>query len=343
MSMYTSDLLRSGFFILAVAGILWALKEKKLQAVVATVLVGTLMVADLYLIDRNYVNKEDFVNAREVDTPFQPTQADSQILQDKSFYRVYEPQLRLQGRTSFFHNSVGGYSAVRPRRMDQLFNYIVDPQIRDMIDTIDPEEMALGKEFPVLNLLNVKYMILQAGEGQDVSITNPYANGAAWFVQDVKTVNTADEELLTLEQLDSKNEVVVNKKDLPDTLQKTTFVKDSTASITLKLHEPNHIQYTSSNKNEGLAVFSEMYYADGWNAYIDGKNTPHFKADFVLRAMTIPAGKHTIEFKFEPQVVKTGSTIALISFILVVLLLLLGIYISNKNKSNPEFHPAKNN
>lgn len=330
MSMYISDLLRSGFFILVVAGILWAFKEKKLQTAVATILVGVLMVGDLYFIDRNYVNKEDFVNAREVDVPFQATPADSFILEDTSFYRVYEPQLRLQGRTSYFHNSVGGYSAVRPRRMDQLFNYIVDPQIQDMIETINPEEMALGKEFPVLNLLNIKYMILQAGEGQSVPITNPYANGGAWFVKDLKTVNTADEELLALDKLDSKNEAVVNKKDLPDALQKNTFLKDSTAVITLESHESNYLKYNSNNKNEGLAVFSEMYYTNGWNAYIDGKLTPHFKADFVLRAMPIPAGKHTIEFKFEPQVVKTGSTIALISFIFMLLFLVWGIYMGNK-------------
>ncbi|OIQ18671.1 MAG: hypothetical protein BM557_07050 [Flavobacterium sp. MedPE-SWcel] len=335
-SMYTSDLMRSGFFILAVAGILWAFKEQKLKATVATILVGILMVADLYFIDRNYVNKEDFVSAREMNAPFQATQADSFILEDTSFYRVYEPQLRLQGRTSYFHNSVGGYSAVRPRRMDQLFTHVVDNQISGMINTINPEEMALGKEFSVLNLLNIKYMLLQAGEGQDVPITNPYANGAAWFVKDVKTVTTADEELLSLKELDSKNTVVINKNDLPESLQKATFTTDSTATITLKDHKPNYIKYTSNNKKEGLAVFSEMYYTNGWNAYVDGKLIPHFKADFVLRAMEVPAGKHTIEFKFEPQVVKTGSTIALISTILMLVLLAGGIYMNSRKEQLPK-------
>lgn len=332
-SMYTADLLRSGFFIIVVAGILWAYKEKKIAGMAATVLVGLFMVADLYLIDRNYVNSDDFVNAREVDQPFQATPSDSFILQDTSFYRVYEPQLRLQARTSYFHNSVGGYSAVRPRRMDQLFNYIVDPQISDILQNINPEELKLSSKFPVLNLLNIKYILLQAGEGQEVPVTNPYANGGAWFVSDIITVATPDEELASLNDLDTENTVVVNKKDLPESIATTRFTKDSLASVTVQEHKPNYLKYVSQNKKEGLAIFSEMYYTNGWNAYIDGKLTPHFKADFVLRAMLIPAGRHTIEFKFEPQVVKTGSTIALISFILIVVLTAFGIlYINTRNR-----------
>ncbi|QYJ67832.1 YfhO family protein [Flavobacterium litorale] len=330
-SMYVSDLLRSGILILLVAAILWAFKENKLKATVATIVVGLLMVGDLYFVDRNYVNKEDFVNARKMDKPFQATPTDNYILQDTSFYRVYEPQLRLQGRTSYFHNSVGGYSAVRPRRMDQLFTYIADNQIQDMLQTINREEMALGERFPVLNLLNIKYIILQAGEGQSVPITNPYANGAAWFVNNIQKVTTPDDEITGLIDLDTKKTAIVNANDLTIKLQKNIFATDnSTATITLKKHEPNYIKYTSNNKNGGLAVFSEMYYANGWNAYVNGTLTPHFRANYVLRAMQLPAGKHTIEFKFEPQVVKTGGTITLISFILIVILLIIGIYITTK-------------
>lgn len=331
-SMYVSDLLRSGILILLVAAVLWAFKENKLKATVATIVVGVLMVGDLYFIDRNYVNKEDFVNARKMDKPFQATPTDNYILQDTSFYRVYEPQLRLQGRTSYFHNSVGGYSAVRPRRMDQLFTYIAENQIQEILGTIDREEMALGEPFSVLNLLNIKYIILQADEGQSVPVTNPHANGAAWFVNNIKEVATPDDEITGLIDLDTKKTAIVNAKDLTIELQKNTFATDSTAAITLKKHEPNYIKYTSNNKNEGLAVFSEVYYANGWNAYVDGALMPHFRANYVLRAMQLPAGKHTIEFKFEPQVVKTGSTIALISFIVIILLLIAGIYFIAKNK-----------
>lgn len=326
--MYTGDLIRSGLLILAAAGILWAYMKNKLSAMWATVVVGLLMVGDLYMIDRNYVNNDDFVSAREMDVPFQATEADQFILEDTTYYRVYEPQGRLQARTSYFHNSVGGYSAVRPQRMDQLFNYLVDPRVNAVLNTINPETMEIGKPFPVLNLLNIKYMILQAGEGQNVPIINPYANGPGWFVNSVKVVTTADDELQSLEKLDSWNVAVINKSDYPEVVQKTAYPADSTATITLKEHKPNYLKYTTNNDNEGLAVFSEMYYMHGWKSYIDGKEAPHFRADFVLRAMKVPAGKHTIEFKFEPEVVKTGSNIALMSSIGMILLLAGGIYMA---------------
>jgi uncharacterized membrane protein YfhO len=147
----------------------------------------------------------------------------------------------------------------------------------------------------------------------------------------VKFVNSSDEEMKALDSLDTKNEVIVNQKEFGAQLKNTTFVKDSLATITMNSYKPNHLKYTFTNANSGLAVFSEMYYADGWNAYIDGKKANYFRADYALRAMEIPSGKHSIEFKFEPQVVKTGSTIALISSILMLLLLLGGVYFEQIN------------
>ena len=131
-----------------------------------------------------------------------------------------------------------------------------------------------------------------------------------------------------IEKLDSKNVAVINWKEFK--IRKTAFVKDSLASITLDSYQPNHLKYTSINSNDGLAVFSEMYYKNGWNAYIDGNKVEHLRANYVLRALPIPVGKHTIEFKFEPEVVKTGSTIALLSSIGMVLLLAAGIYFERK-------------
>jgi uncharacterized membrane protein YfhO len=146
----------------------------------------------------------------------------------------------------------------------------------------------------------------------------------------VKFVNSSDQEMKALDKLDSKNEVVVNQKEFGTQIKNNSFVKDTLSTIKLISYKPNHLKYTSNNPNPGLAVFSEMYYAEGWNATIDGKATSHLRADYVLRAMKIPAGKHNIEFKFEPQVVKTGSTIALISFILMILLLGGAIYFEQK-------------
>lgn len=322
-AMYSSDLWRSAAFVLLAAALLWAAMKNKISQTIAVIAVGILIVSDLFFIDKNYVNAKDFVSAREVDIPFTATPADEFILKDTTNFRVYEMQGRLQARSNYFHKSVGGYSAVRPRKADQLFMYQVEPKIGDVLQSLNQQTMSLGKSLPALNLMNVKYMLLQANDGQDVPIENPYANGNAWFVSRVKMVKTPDEEMKSLATLDSKNEAVVNKTKFADAGMKMSYTVDSTAAIVVSEYKPNYLKYTSNNKNEGLALFSEVYYANGWNAFIDGKPVPHFEADYLLRAMKIPAGKHTIEFKFEPQVVKTGSSIALFSFIAMFLLLFL--------------------
>lgn len=311
-NMYNADLLRSGFLILVTAGLLWLHIKNKLSHTFAVVLVGLFMIGDLFFIDKNYVDSTGFVSAREVNEPFQPTVSDQQILRDTTQYRVYEIEGRLQARTSYFHKSLSGYSAVRPRRIEQLFDYQI-----------------AKNNLNVLNMLNTKYVIQVDEKGQEYPIINPDANGNAWFVSEVKFVNTPDEEMKALDKLDTKNQAVFNQKEFKNAISKT-YQKDSTATIVLNSYKPNHLKYTSNNSQKGLAVFSEIYYPKGWKATIDGKPADHFRVDYTLRAMEIPAGKHTIEFKFEPQVVKTGSTIALISSIVMILLLIGGIYWENR-------------
>ena len=327
--MYVSDILRSAFLILLSSGVLWLAHKKKLSATVAVILVGVVMVGDLVVIDKKYLDNKSFVSKREVNEPFQPTAADTQILQDTSNYRVYEVQGRLQARTSYFHKSVGGYSAVRPRRFDQLFDYQIDKQLSNLGSSIDPATLKLTKSIPVLDALNIKYIIVPTEKG-DIPITNPFANGSAWFVNTIKLVNSADEEMKALGNTDLKTTAIVNTKDAGN-FEKATFVKDTTAAVSLAKHLPNYIKYTTNNTNEGVAVFSEIYYPRGWNVYVDGKPSQHFRVNYVLRAMKIPSGKHTIEFKFEPQVVKTGSTIALISSVLIVLLVIGGFCLKREN------------
>ncbi|HMK06023.1 MAG TPA: YfhO family protein, partial [Flavobacterium sp.] len=330
-SIYSDDLLRSGLFVAAAALILWLHIKDKLAQTTAVVLTGILMVSDLVLIDKQYLkNDRSFVSASEVDQPFQMTPADEEILKDTSVYRVYDIQGRLQGRTSYFHKAVGGYSAVRPRRFDQLFDYVIDNSLSDLGKSINPQTLSLTKNIPLLDALNVKYILVPTENG-DIPINNPFTNGNAWFVNEVQSVQSADAEMKALKTTDLKNVAIVNEKDFSD-VKAGTFAKDSTASIALKLYKSNHIEYATSNTNDGLAVFSEVYYPKGWNAYVDGKSTPIFRADYVLRAMKIPAGKHTVAFKFEPQVVKTGSTIALASSIGMVFLIVGGLYFERKKK-----------
>jgi len=171
-----------------------------------------------------------------------------------------------------------------------------------------------NKSVSLLNALNIKYLLVEVKDGQSLPITNPYINGNAWFVSKIQNVNSADEEIKSLAKIDTKEVAVRQKESYETSVISMPFQKDSLATIKLNVYKPNHIEYTSTNSNNGFAVFSETYYKEGWKATIDGKETPIKRVDYVLRGLDIPKGKHTIVFKFEPQVVKTGGTIALFEF-----------------------------
>lgn len=315
-TMYSADLLRSGFFILVVFGVLWFYSKKSLAQNTALIIVGLVMIFDLFVIDKKYVSATDFVSAREVEVPFEETPADSQILQDTTQYRVFEVDGNMSSaRTSYFHQSIGGYSAVKPRRMQQVFDYQI-----------------ARNNMEILNMLNVKYFIQTDTSGFSYPIQNPNANGNAWFVKQLKTVRSADAEMKALDKLDTKNEAVFNdsNRDINPTDIGLNSKFDSRGTLQLVDYKPNYLKYSSVNLGIGFAVFSEMYYKNGWNAYVDGKLTKHFPVNYILRGMKIPAGKHKIEFKFEPQVVKTGSLIALISSVGIVFLVLGVLYFERK-------------
>lgn len=316
MSLYSADLLRSGFFILLTAGILWLFIKEKLAQKTAVILVGILMVFDLFFVDKKYVSAKDFVSRSEVEVPFQETPADTQILQDTTHYRVFEVAGNMSSaRTSYFHKSIGGYSAVKPRRMQQLFDYQI-----------------AKNNIEILNMLNVKYVIQTDSTGASIPIHNPDANGNAWFVKNVLLLNKPDDVMKALTNLNTKKTAVFNVHDYGPKFENARLKEnfDDNGKIQLVVYKPNYLKYTSENEGKGLAVFSEMYYENGWNAYIDGKLTDHFPVDYVLRAVRVPEGKHTIEFKFEPQVIKTGGTIALISSVGMLFLLIGGIYFERK-------------
>ena len=318
MTLYSADLLRSGFFILLAAGVLWLFIKEKLAQNTAIILVGLLMVFDLFFVDKKYVSDKDFVSRSEVEVPFQETPADVQILQDTTHYRVFEVAGNMSSaRASYFHKSIGGYSAVKPRRMQQLFDYQI-----------------AKNNIEILNMLNVKYIIQTDSTGASIPVQNPNANGNAWFVKDVLLVNKADNVMKELDKLDTKNVAVFNVHDYGSKFENARLKEnfDDSGSIKLDVYKPNYLKYSSENTGNGLAVFSEIYYEKGWNAYLDGEKTEHFPVDYVLRAMRIPAGKHTIEFKFEPQVIETGSTITLVSSLGMLLLLVGGVYFERKKR-----------
>src|SRR5690606_36611129 len=233
--------------------------------------------------------------------PYQANAADLEIMKDTTHYRVFDVTSGA-ARASYFHNSLGGYHAAKLGRYNELFEYHI-----------------MKNNINVLNMLNAKYIIADDEKGNIFPYQNDDANGNAWFVSELNKVNTANEEMIALDSMDTKTKAVYTKpsgvikfKGFPE-----SYSVDSTASITLTNYKPNYLKYQSNNSNDGLAVFSEIYYADGWNAYIDGNLTPHHRVNYVLRALQIPKGKHTIEFKFEPKVIETGSKIALTSSILL--------------------------
>ncbi|MEN2412788.1 YfhO family protein [Flavobacterium mesophilum] len=300
-----------------VAGyLLWRIIAKKEYKELSVVLIGIILVLDLFFVDKKYVAAKDFVSPVQIAAPFQETPADAKILEDTTHYRVFEVNGNMSSaRASYFHNSIGGYHAAKPRRMQQLFDYQI-----------------AKNNLEVLNMLNVKYVIQTDKDGKEIPTINPEANGNAWFVSTVKLVNKPDDVMKALDHIDTKQVAVFNVHEHEAKFQNARMKKawDTTGTIKVVQYKPNYIKYQSDNAKDGLAVFSEIYYKNGWNAYVDGKLTDHFPVDYVLRAMEVPGGKHTIEFKFEPQVIKTGGTITLASSIGMFLLLIGGIYFERK-------------
>lgn len=319
-TLYAADLLRSGFLIVLAFVFLWRFSKVKLGAMNTIMCVGIVMVIDLVLVDKKYVDSTDFVSAHEVDRPFQATPADEQILQDTTHYRVLDVEGNMSSaRASFFHKSIGGYSAVKPRAIQELFDYQIAKNNKEALD-----------------MLNIKYIIQVNEKGEQFPTFNPDANGNAWFVHTIQGVPSDDAVMKALDTLKTKSVAVYNRNEFKPS--QTRFERDSTARVQLTAYRPNQLTYVSENKHEGFVVFSEMYYKPGWHAKIDGKLVDYGKVNFALRGMVVPAGKHTITFTFEPQVVKTGSRVSLISFMLIVALSIVGIYLDRRQ--HREHYPS---
>lgn len=314
--MYSADVVRSLVLVALSALILFGFNKEKLTQNITIILIGVLMVGDLFLVDKNYVNKDSFVDSRLMNEPFQETPIDKLIDEDQSVYRVFEKAGAMSNaRTSYFHHSIGGYSAVKPKKIQELYDYQIVKNNQE-----------------VLNMLNVKYIIDTDEEGKQVPLLNENAYGNAWFVNEVVDVLSADEEMKALESL-GRNTAVLNKQNFNIDIS-NSFVTDSLSSIKLVEYKPNYLKYQSQNQNDGLAVFSEIYYPNGWVATIDGNETEIFEVNYTLRGLQVPKGNHTIEFRFEPQVVKTGSRIALASSLVMILLIAGGVFYGVRKREN---------
>ncbi len=315
-AIFTTDTLRSLVLVLLVVASCWALLVGKLKEYMAIAAIGIVVLFDLVGVARRYVNTDNFVSKRVFSQPFQKNSADAKILSDKEHFRVYDVTRGPfnTGRTSYFHNALGGYHAAKPGRIQDIYDFY----------------LAKGNT-GVLNMFNVKYLIVNEKE-KVKALQNPDANGNAWFVDSLMIAQSANEEILSLKKLDTKQKAVISVENAT-TLGQHAFVRDTTSRITLVAHQPNKLTYKSQNSNAAFAVFSEVYYPYGWQAYIDEQPVTHHQVNYVLRGLEIPAGEHEIVFRFDPQVIKTGSTITLASSVLFVLLLIGGVYYeSKKNK-----------
>tara|TARA_R110000868_G_scaffold332459_4_gene593516 strand:+ start:3433 stop:5856 length:2424 start_codon:yes stop_codon:yes gene_type:complete len=306
-AIFTSDTIRSLVLVILSAGLIFAYLKDKLKETVVIIAFGGLLLFDLVGVNKRYVNNDDFVSAIKVNKPFQANAADKEILKDTSYYRVFD-LVSGPSKASYFHNSLNGYNAAELKRYREVFDFYISKN-----------------NINVLNMFNTKYIIAQDEEGAIFPYTNQDANGAAWFIKSLEKVESANEEIRVLDSLDNKNKAIYSFSNDISKL-KNKYTVDSLATIKIVKHQPNYLKYESTNSNEGFAVFSEVYYGNGWKTFIDGEEASHMRVNYTLRGMPIPAGKHSIEFKFDPDVVKTGSKIALASSVLLGLLLLGGLF-----------------
>ena len=317
-AIFNADILRSLIFVAISSGLLWLFISDKLKKNLLIIGFGLLFLIDLIPVDKRYVNNDDFVSAREMNKPYQATRADSQILQDTAHYRVFDLSGNPfnTGRTSYFHNALGGYHAAKPGRIQDLYDFYLSQN-----------------NMKILNMLNVKYFIVPTEEGDQVQ-QNSNAYGNAWFVNKIEWVDTANQEILALKDTELRETAIINSNFKEEV--SSQFSNSAVGSIQLIEQQPNYLKYDFVSEGNKFVVFSENYYQPGWQAYIDGEEAAHVQVDYVLRGMNVPAGNHKIEFKFEPQVVKTGSSIALASSILIGLILIGGVGLELKRRKSQD-------
>ncbi len=333
--LFTSDAWRS-FFIVAIGTlILLAYNARKINISWTVGAIAVLCLVDMWSVNKRYLNDEQFVPKTAQTDSFRKTATDEQILQDKSLdYRVlnFASNTFNENNTSYWHKSIGGYHAAKLQRYQEMINHHISPEMQaaykeiatagGQMDSVD------ASKFRVLNMLNAKYFIFPAGQqGQTVPILNPYAYGNAWFVDKVTYVANANEEIDAVGRTDLQTTAIVDSRFKEQLQGITQGFKDSLSTIRLTSYEPNELVYEVSTPQAGVVVFSEIYYP-GWQATIDGQPAEIARADYILRAMQVPAGKHTIVMRFDPKSLHVTESIAYgaLALILIAIIALLFIY-----------------
>ena len=331
VSIFTSDAWRS-FFVIVIGTLLLLLYNMgKLKARWMILAIAVLCLGDMWMVNKRYLNDGQFVNKSEQEITFRKTPADEYILQDKTLdYRVLNLATNTfnENNTAYWHKSVGGYHAAKLRRYQEMIDYHISKEMQNVFKEVSQAggnmDSVRAKAFPVLNMLNTRYFIFPGQDGQMIPLKNPYAFGNAWFVEQVRYVKNANEEIEAIGTADPLNVAIVDVKFKEKLGGAESAYKDSLSSIKLVSYKPNELVYETSSPKDGIVVFSEIYYP-GWQAYLDGKEVEHGRANYIFRAMNVPAGQHKIEFKFDPRslhvtegVAFAGLAVLLIGVIVVI-------------------------
>jgi hypothetical protein len=319
--MLSSSALRTLFFVLLCGGLIWLYIHDKIKNTFLIVGIGLLAMFDLFQIDNDYFGHDSFVTARQLNSEFEPRPVDQQILQDPDpYYRVYDATISTfnSASTSYFHKTVGGYNAAKLQRFQDII-----------------ERHITQNNMKVINMLNTKYFIVNGPDNNPTAQLNPDALGNAWFVNQVKVVNTANEEINALTDFEPDS-VAIMHKEFESLVANKTFQK--MGEIKLTKYHPEKLEFTTNSENDQFAVFSDIWYGPnkGWQAYIDGKEVEHARVNYLLRGLPIPKGQHTVVFEFKPNAYYAGIKINMISSIIIILLLIAALvkyYLDHKSKT----------
>ena len=333
MSLFTSDAWRSFFIVMVGAGLVWAYGMGKLKQVPLVAALAVLCLVDMWSVNKRYLYDEQFVEKQVQTQGFRQTETDKMILEDEALdYRVLNLASNTfnENNTAYWHKSVGGYHAAKLRRYQEMIEEHISGEMQGLYKAVadaggDMEQLD-PSAFPVLNMLNTRYFIFPLQGGQTVPLANPFALGNAWFVDEVDYVNNANEEIEAIHGLDPTEKAIVDKK-FESVVQ--SLPSDSTATIELVAYEPNYLKYEVSSDKGGTVVFSEIYYP-GWKSTIDGQEVAHGRANYILRAMNVPAGQHVVEFRFDPTSLHVTENIAFVALGLLALLAIVVVVLKIK-------------
>lgn len=334
--MLRNDALRSLAFIIAGSAIIYLAYSKKLKTTYAIIALALLILIDLWTVNKRYLNNDNFVRENVSERVFNPTAADEYILSDTTVYRVLNLTVSPfnDGMTSYHHHSIGGYHGAKIRRYQDLIEHSIGPEINRLttsLNSISSLEQAGGifEDLNAINMLNTKYVIINP---DGAPLVNNSALGNAWFVSSWQLAGNPDEELEAVNEIDPSNEAVINTKH-SELLNEADPDTSSSGSIELVSYRANRLVYDYVSPATKLAVFSEIYYPKGWNAYIDGDPAEHFRVNYVLRGMIIPEGRHEVVFRFEPKSYEIGNRVSLAGSVLLILVIAAYIYYLVRRKT----------